>query len=615
MDERILEKPAMDDRSYVLQALFDLLEEDGMPYCVVGDTRGMPGRIMSDVDLVVPGDAFAEMPRTLAWFCRTFDLRLVQMIRHEQSALYFILAWSGESGELRTLAIDVCSDYRRAGRRLLGAEELLAQRARALDEDGAEQGFYVPAPHMQFIYYLLKKVDKLDLKPSHGEYLTELWRGDAYRAGREIARFWQDPADAELIGRAAEHGEWSGVRAQLPRLRRAMRRVARLTVVDAVGELGRRLGRLRAPTGLVVALLGPDGAGKSSVIERMMEDLAPVFRRVRTMHLRPRLRWWRRGAAEERPATEPHAKPRRGAGASTLKLSLFVLDYAAGYLLRIWPDRCRSTLVAFDRYLHDMLVDPRRYRYGGPPALVRWAARLVPEPDLWFVLDAPAEVLQRRKPEVAGEESERQRADYLRLARHLRSAEVIDATGAPHLVAAEVEAEILRHLEQRMQDRYAQVRLRENPRGARVLLFFSRHRVPLLSAAVRVVFNCDINCRLRAPILLPHPYGVVIHSKTRIGRRVTVMQQATLGGKDLGRDVAPVIEDDVYIGAGARVLGEVRVGRGAMIGANAVVTRDVPPYCTVVGANRVVRGSVLDVARERGAAAGEAMAPGSRRTA
>ena len=130
----------MDDRSYVLQALFDLLEEDGIPYCVVGDVRELPERIASDVDLVVPHDAFAQTPRALAWFCRTFDLRLVQMIRHEQSALYFILAWSGESGELRTLAIDVCSDYRRAGRRLLGAEELLAQRERARDESGASRG-------------------------------------------------------------------------------------------------------------------------------------------------------------------------------------------------------------------------------------------------------------------------------------------------------------------------------------------------------------------------------------------------------------------------------------------------------------------------------------------
>jgi serine O-acetyltransferase len=50
-----------------------------------------------------------------------------------------------------------------------------------------------------------------------------------------------------------------------------------------------------------------------------------------------------------------------------------------------------------------------------------------------------------------------------------------------------------------------------------------------------------------------------------------------------------MIEDGVYVGAGAKVLGAIRVGRGAVIGANAVVTRDVPAYCTVVGANRVLR--------------------------
>jgi serine O-acetyltransferase len=50
----------------------------------------------------------------------------------------------------------------------------------------------------------------------------------------------------------------------------------------------------------------------------------------------------------------------------------------------------------------------------------------------------------------------------------------------------------------------------------------------------------------------------------------------------------PVIEDNVFIGAGAKVLGSVRIGRNATVGANAVVTRDVPSHCTVVGANRIL---------------------------
>ena len=52
--------------------------------------------------------------------------------------------------------------------------------------------------------------------------------------------------------------------------------------------------------------------------------------------------------------------------------------------------------------------------------------------------------------------------------------------------------------------------------------------------------------------------------------------------------MAPVIGNDVYIGAGARVLGDVRIGDGVTIGANAIVTRDIPAGVTVVGSNRIV---------------------------
>jgi serine O-acetyltransferase len=71
-----------------------------------------------------------------------------------------------------------------------------------------------------------------------------------------------------------------------------------------------------------------------------------------------------------------------------------------------------------------------------------------------------------------------------------------------------------------------------------------------------------------------------------------VMQQVTIGSKDPSDNVAPVIGDDVYIGAGARVLGDVRIGNGAVVGANAVVTRDIPPGTTVVGANRILSAQV-----------------------
>src|SRR5512145_2021358 len=129
---------------------------------------------------------------------------------------------------------------------------------------------------------------------------------------------------------------------------------------------------------------------------------------------------------------------------------------------------------------------------------------------------------------------------------------------------------------------------RENPLAARLLLFLCRHRVPIASRLVRIILNSDIFCAISPGLVLPHPYGIVIHSKTKLGKNVTLMQQVTLGGKNLGVNEAPTVEDDVYIGAGAKILGNIRVGRGAIIGANAVVTRDVPDGATVVGINRIL---------------------------
>ncbi|WP_437731640.1 serine O-acetyltransferase [Sorangium sp. So ce1335] len=76
--------------------------------------------------------------------------------------------------------------------------------------------------------------------------------------------------------------------------------------------------------------------------------------------------------------------------------------------------------------------------------------------------------------------------------------------------------------------------------------------------------------------------GVVVHARARIGRNVTIAQQVTIGGRS-GHHEVPVVEDDVYLGAGAKILGPIRIGRGAVVGANAVVIKDVPAGATVGG--------------------------------
>lgn len=80
--------------------------------------------------------------------------------------------------------------------------------------------------------------------------------------------------------------------------------------------------------------------------------------------------------------------------------------------------------------------------------------------------------------------------------------------------------------------------------------------------------------------VLIHSSGVVINGRVRGGERVFIEHQVTLGAE---RRLSPVLGDDVFLGAGARVLGAVRIGDGARVGANAVVLDDVPAHATAVG--------------------------------
>jgi len=126
-----------------------------------------------------------------------------------------------------------------------------------------------------------------------------------------------------------------------------------------------------------------------------------------------------------------------------------------------------------------------------------------------------------------------------------------------------------------------------NGRLASLLIYLTRHRIPGISRLYMCFLGCDIALALPKSVFLPHPLGIVIHGNAAIGENVVIGHQVTLGGRDVAGG-APRIEEGVYLGAGAKVLGEVRVGKGATVGANAVVTKDVPAGGVVVGANRLL---------------------------
>jgi serine O-acetyltransferase len=119
-------------------------------------------------------------------------------------------------------------------------------------------------------------------------------------------------------------------------------------------------------------------------------------------------------------------------------------------------------------------------------------------------------------------------------------------------------------------------------------LLHSRH-VPvlprLLKRLVLHLYGSVLDPALDLPATTRLGYGgirIVVHPGARIGERVLISHGVTIGGR-AGHAGLPIVEDDVRIGAGAVILGPVRVGRGALVGANAVVLHDVRPRAVVGG--------------------------------
>jgi thymidylate kinase len=277
------------------------------------------------------------------------------------------------------------------------------------------------------------------------------------RLGRDLLRLAHEGnlAESESLAGRCRRAVWL----------RALRRRPMATLVGLVRHYAPEVREYLRPDGLTVAILGPDGAGKSSICAAIADDprgSLPV-KRVEVRHLYkrvlPPLYHLRQGrlrqpAAKAAATSDPHGKTLHPPVISLLRMGYFVLDQWLSQLTSERPKLARNVLVLHDRHLLELAVDPRRFRYGGPVWLARWIGRLTPRPDLVVLLDAPPPALQARKREVPFAETARQREAYRALVAALPQGRRVDAARPPGEVAAAVRAAIVARLAERTARRF-----------------------------------------------------------------------------------------------------------------------------------------------------------------
>jgi serine O-acetyltransferase len=123
--------------------------------------------------------------------------------------------------------------------------------------------------------------------------------------------------------------------------------------------------------------------------------------------------------------------------------------------------------------------------------------------------------------------------------------------------------------------------------------FFYHHHLYIVSKLIAILnillFSSEIHsrCRIDEGFIVGHANGIIFHDQTIIGKNCTIMHQVSIGlnpGKDRPlKEQYVVVEDDVLIGSGAKILGPCVIGTGARIGMNAVVNTSLPPHCFAAG--------------------------------
>lgn len=178
------------------------------------------------------------------------------------------------------------------------------------------------------------------------------------------------------------------------------------------------------PAGISVGFTGPDGIGKTTIIDNVIEQCHQLYKTVPLYHFRPSLFGNLGDVAQsaglkkevDRNYNNPHRGGKTNIISSLLRLCYYSSDYFAGYFVKVWPNLFKRNIVIFDRYFTDIICDSRRSRIYLPPKFLNlWRKLFIPSLDYNILLTASSETILARKRELdeAGINAINERIDYL----------------------------------------------------------------------------------------------------------------------------------------------------------------------------------------------------------
>jgi thymidylate kinase len=401
--------------------LLNDLTARGISYVLLRDKPEAPG--IHDLDLLIDE---TQTHKFIA-LCRQHGFRLIRNGRLNPGKL-LLLHWQNEG----PLLLDVHQKLVVRGVEYLDAQRVLARRR-------AEDGYFFPVREDHFLTLLFHNIlGKGEIQAKHREQLADLLSQPLDE--RYLAQHTTDFGLQKILTAARQRFDELQQKPELVR-RLSATSYRQIYRQRPMNWIRRQALQIRAslqkwwgaPRGVLIVLLGPDGCGKSTLIHRLRESLRSAALTTDTVYLGP---WGQSVLPLQKLLSRFNITPYRvedkaffyGKTAAreipqgfnlwrqNVKAWLYYVVVAFElwyrYFMLVLPKLRQGKIVLADRYIYDLLVGyksrPMDYHWG----IRHWLCRHYPRPHLALLLDAPPEVIHRRKPQFSQENLAAIRAAY-----------------------------------------------------------------------------------------------------------------------------------------------------------------------------------------------------------
>ncbi|MFC1994497.1 hypothetical protein ACFLVI_04445, partial [Chloroflexota bacterium] len=413
-----------------VSTVFTELNQRKLTYALLRNYDGLPDQVGHDIDILVAEEEIDAFSTTLCQVAREQGWSLA--LCHERHAFRsFVFAQTFDITSEKILKWDIWAPIK--WRWFTCVDSKMALQSRQLHP----KGFYIISPGVEAAILLVKELLEKGQVPEKYESRIRQFAETDPKRFKEIL---EGPFGTKLVNSLitrVEEGDWNQIKNSYGSLRIAlMKNAAKRHIFATMLDLCKfTIAHLREfmrnKKGLFICLIGPDGTGKSTISSRLIDSLSDVFGEIRYHHahydLLPELKTFCPWLQEKTKKVDVSTLPSESMVPGRLTTGIVMLYYAIDYVLgraRTFPRRGLGEFVIFDRYFYDYAIQPSPF--GVNSWLFRLLVRLIPSPDLVIYLDAPPDMIRKRKPDLTLKEITRQASICNQIVSHMPKGHIVD---------------------------------------------------------------------------------------------------------------------------------------------------------------------------------------------